>query len=94
MIVAPSGNGQGESWGWLMSDDVVTRQDRWVHRRRRLDIAIGTHVSGIGYLIGWGADNALHRSIAEGLILSMASLLLGYIIAPVADDWLQRRAGP
>lgn len=75
-----------------MTDDAAARQDRWVHRRRRLDIAVAAHFGGIGYIAGWGADNMLHRSIAEGLILSVASLLLGYIIAPVADDWLQRRA--
>lgn len=77
-----------------MSDDSACRQDRWIHRRRRLDVAVALHAGGIAYLIGWGADNALHRSIAEGLMLSVSALLISYIIAPVADDWLQRRAGP
>lgn len=66
-------------------------RDRWFHRRRRLDLAVALHSVGIGYLTVWGQDTALHRTIADGLILSLTGLLLGYIIAPVADDFLQRR---
>ena len=76
-----------------MADEHACRHDRWRHRRRRLDAAVALHTAGIAYLTVWGADTALHRTIADGLIISLTGLLLGYIIAPVADDWLQRRGG-
>lgn len=62
--------------------------------RRRIAIACILLFCGLGvaYLIVWGSDTALHRDIANGLILLAGSTAGSYIFGAVWDDSSKRKA--
>lgn len=62
--------------------------------RRRIAIAgvLLFCALGVGYLIVFGNDTALHRDIANGLILLAGSTLGSYVFGAVWDDSSKRKA--
>ena len=61
----------------------------WKYRRLCVFAALAVAFAGVGYLIGWGEDNALHREIAGGLI-NIIWLTIGiYVTGATGDDWLR-----
>lgn len=70
-----------------MTQDVGARS--WKYRRTSVFLALGGAMAGIGYLIVWGEDNALHREIAGGLV-NVIWLVIGiYVGGATGDDFLR-----
>ena len=51
----------------------------WGYRRRITNITLILCAAGVGYIIGWGQDNLLHRAVAEALVALYGAVVLGYI---------------
>lgn len=63
----------------------------WKYRRRCVFAALAVAFAGVGYLLGWGEDNALHRALADGLINVIWLIVATYVGGATADDWLKDR---
>jgi len=65
----------------------------WRLRRRVVFSTLTFCAGGIVYLMLRGdPDSRLHETIANGLVLTAASVVLGYLGFPVLDDRFRRQA--
>lgn len=65
----------------------------WRLRRRVVFSTLAFCAGGIVYLMLRGdPDSRLHETIANGLVLTAASVVLGYLGFPVLDDRFRRQA--
>jgi len=69
------------------------RERPWTYRRRAVFLTLAAAFGGLGYLMGWGDDTALHREIAGGLTNVLWLVLGAYVGGATADDWLRDREG-
>lgn len=65
--------------------------DAWRYRRRALFLWLIFSALALAYIIGWGRDNELHKTIADALVWGSSANLMAYIAGAVADDTLKRR---
>lgn len=71
----------------------VAFETDWRRRRRVVFATLTFCGGGIVYLMVRGeADSRLHDTIANGLMLTAASVVLGYLGFPVLDDRFRRSA--
>lgn len=61
----------------------------WKYRRRCVFAALAFSFIIIGYLVVWGNDTGLHRSIADGLINVIWLTIATYVGGATADDFLK-----
>lgn len=76
----------------MTPEEIAANRRNWIFRRV---LAMGCTVAAfltIGYLMVWGADTGLHRAIVDGMVTVLVVVVPTYIGAPVADDYLRRRA--
>lgn len=65
--------------------------DGWRYRRRALFGWLIFAAIALAYLIVWGKDNELHKTIGDALVWGSSANLMAYIAGAVADDTLKRR---
>ena len=58
----------------------------WKIRRRIILATLTFCASGVGYLIGWGADTRLNETLANGLLLLAGSTIGSYVFGAAWDD--------
>lgn len=61
-------------------------QPQWKRRRGVVFGTLGFCASVVGYLTAWGADTALSRDIAQGLIVLAGAVVGSYVFGAAWDD--------
>ena len=61
----------------------------WKYRRLCVFAALAAAFIGLAYLLVWGEDNTLHRTIGDGLISVIWMTIATYVGGATLDDWLK-----
>lgn len=65
--------------------------DAWRYRRRAVALSLCFIGCCIVYLLIWGRDGELHKTIADALTWGGVAILMAYIAGAVVDDTMKRR---
>jgi hypothetical protein len=89
--VISSARGSGNLWV-IESPAAEPEKDHWKFRRRTI-VGYLTFCTIAASLIGifGNPDNRIHTMMADNVFWSAAIVVLFYIGAPIADDWLKTR---
>jgi hypothetical protein len=71
----------------------VEAHDRWQYRRRAVLLTAVFFAALLVLLVLYGdPDNAIQKAAAENVTWGLFLVIGCYIGAPIADDWLQKKA--